>query len=177
MWQLRAHLSEESAVKLDDVGTVAAPHDHVQVHQQLLLLLFIHGRPNPLKKRERKQEYCFGLCLHEPRLSPRMSRTTLTAMMVLLGLCTILLTEPYAPRPISPRSFRSSAVKSQCCPGEIFSFPDDSMLCVLSLSLKETNNNNNNNKHKSNEPAESRLTCVGSETEARPCSERTSWRV
>lgn len=48
-------------------------------------------------------------------------------MIWLLGLCTILLTEPYAPRPISPRSFRSSAVKSQCC-SEIFSFPDDSML-------------------------------------------------
>lgn len=68
-----------------------------------------------------------------------MRRTTFTAMMVLLGLCTILLTEPYAPRPISPRSFRSSAVKSQCCSGEIFSFPDDSMLCVLSLSLKDKN--------------------------------------
>lgn len=56
-------------------------------------------------------------------------------MIWLLGLCTILLTEPYAPRPISPKSLRSSAVKSQCCSGEIFSFPDDSILCVLSLSL------------------------------------------
>lgn len=63
-------------------------------------------------------------------------RLTFTAMIWLLGLCTILLTEPYAPRPISPRSFRSSAVKSQCC-SEIFSFPDDSMLCVLSRSLTE----------------------------------------
>lgn len=64
-------------------------------------------------------------------------------MIWLLGLCTILLTEPYAPRPISPRSLRSSAVKSQCC-SEIFSFPDDSMLCVLSRSLappKQTNQN------------------------------------
>lgn len=44
------HLSEQSAVKLHDVGTVAAPHDHVQVHEQLLLLLLIHRRPNPLKR-------------------------------------------------------------------------------------------------------------------------------
>lgn len=54
-----------------------------------------------------------------------------------VGLWTILLTEPYAPRPISPRSLRSSAVKSQCCSGEIFSFPDDSMLCVRRRSLEE----------------------------------------
>jgi len=54
-----------------------------------------------------------------------------------VGLWTILLTEPYAPRPISPRSLRSSAVKSQCCSGEIFSFPDDSMLCVRRRSLED----------------------------------------
>ncbi len=61
---------------------------------------------------------------------------TLTAMICPLGLCTILLTDPYAPLPISPRSLRSSAVKSQCCSGEIFSFPEDSMLCVRIRSLK-----------------------------------------
>lgn len=60
---------------------------------------------------------------------------TLTAMIWPVGLWTILLTEPYAPRPISPRSLRSSAVKSQCCSGEIFSFPDDSILCVRRRSL------------------------------------------
>ncbi len=60
---------------------------------------------------------------------------TLTAMICPLGLCTILLTDPYAPLPISPRSLRSSAVKSQCCSGEIFS-PEDSMLCVRIRSLK-----------------------------------------
>lgn len=61
---------------------------------------------------------------------------TFTAIIWPVGLWTMLLTEPYAPRPISPRSLRSSAVKSQCCSGEIFSFPDDSMLCVLRRSLK-----------------------------------------
>lgn len=66
----------------------------------------------------------------------RIMWITLTAMICPLGLCTILLTDPYAPLPISPRSLRSSAVKSQCCSGEIFSFPEDSMLCVRSRSLK-----------------------------------------
>lgn len=64
-------------------------------------------------------------------------RGTFTAMIWPVGLWTILLTEPYAPRPISPRSLRSSAVKSQCCSGEIFSFPDDSMLCVRRRSLED----------------------------------------
>lgn len=45
----RAHLPEEGAVELNDVGTVTAPHHHVQVHQQLLLLLLIHCGPNPLQ--------------------------------------------------------------------------------------------------------------------------------
>lgn len=46
------YLSEEGAVELHDVGTVAAPHDHVQVHQQLLLLLLIHGGADPLQGME-----------------------------------------------------------------------------------------------------------------------------
>lgn len=60
----------------------------------------------------------------------------MTAMIWPVGLKTILLTEPYAPRPISPRSLRSSAVKSQCCSGEIFNFPDDSILCRCRRSLE-----------------------------------------
>lgn len=44
-----AHLPEEGAIELDDVGTIAAPHHHLQVHQELLLLLLVHRGPNPLK--------------------------------------------------------------------------------------------------------------------------------
>lgn len=125
----RPHLSEEGAVELDDVGAVAAPHDHVQVHQQLLLLLLVNGGADPLRG------HASGDGGGAEGAGPRAPGLTFTAMIRLLGLCTILLTEPYAPRPISPRSFRSSAVKSQCC-SEIFSFPDDSMLCVRSRSLR-----------------------------------------
>jgi len=41
-----------------------------------------------------------------------MGYSTLTAITVLLRLCTILLTVPNAPLPISPKSWRSSDVKS-----------------------------------------------------------------
>lgn len=44
----QTNLSEESSVKLDDVGAVAAPHDHVEIHQQLLLLTLVYRRPDPL---------------------------------------------------------------------------------------------------------------------------------
>lgn len=74
-------------------------------------------------------------CAFLNRLRCVFQQVTFTAMIWPVGLWTILLTEPYAPRPISPRSRRSSAVKSQCCSGEIFSFPDDSILCVRRRSL------------------------------------------
>lgn len=44
----QTNLSEKSSVKLDDVGAVAAPHDHVEIHQQLLLLALVYRRPDPL---------------------------------------------------------------------------------------------------------------------------------
>ena len=50
----RSYLSEECSVELDDVGTVTAPHHHVQVHQQLLLLLLIHRRPDPLRNKHKR---------------------------------------------------------------------------------------------------------------------------
>lgn len=43
------YLSEKSAIKLDNIGAVATPHDYIQVHQQLLLFLLIHSRADPLK--------------------------------------------------------------------------------------------------------------------------------
>lgn len=43
------HLSEKSAIKLDNIGAVATSHDYIQVHQQLLLFLLIHSRADPLK--------------------------------------------------------------------------------------------------------------------------------
>ena len=50
----RSYLSEERSVELDDVRTVTAPHHHVQVHQQLLLLLLINRRPDPLRNKHRR---------------------------------------------------------------------------------------------------------------------------
>lgn len=47
-----AHLSEERAIKLNNVGAVTASHHHIKVHQKLLLLLLIHCRPNSLKEEE-----------------------------------------------------------------------------------------------------------------------------
>lgn len=47
-----AHLSEECAIKLNNVGAVTASHHHIKVHQKLLLLLLIHCRPNSLKEEE-----------------------------------------------------------------------------------------------------------------------------
>ena len=50
----RPYLSEERSVELDDVGTVTAPHHHVQVHQQLLLLLLVHRGPDPLRNQHKR---------------------------------------------------------------------------------------------------------------------------
>lgn len=44
-------LSKEGTVELNNVRTVAAPHHHVQIHQQLLLLLLVHSGANPLRDR------------------------------------------------------------------------------------------------------------------------------
>lgn len=57
------YLSEEGAVELHDVGTVAAPHDDVQVHQQLLLLLLVHGGANPLREEPQTTSSCFWCLL------------------------------------------------------------------------------------------------------------------
>lgn len=155
-------LSEESAVELNNVWTVTTPHHHIEIHQQLLLLLLIHSGANPLEDRRHKNtpftlltKPVIGPCrlitvsafsqtvpdfiviYFQVLLCKCHSAVTFTAMIWPVGLWTILLTEPYAPRPISPRSLRSSAVKSQSCPGEIFSFPDDSILCVRRRSLEE----------------------------------------
>lgn len=37
-----AHLSEECAIKLNNIRAVTASHHYIKVHQKLLLLLFIH---------------------------------------------------------------------------------------------------------------------------------------
>ena len=50
----RPYLSEERSVELDDVGTVTAPHHHIQVHQQLLLLLLVHRGPDPLRNQHKR---------------------------------------------------------------------------------------------------------------------------
>lgn len=47
-----AHLSEERAIKLNNIRAVTASHHYIKVHQKLLLLLFIHCRPNSLKEEE-----------------------------------------------------------------------------------------------------------------------------
>lgn len=47
-----AHLSEERAVKLNNIRAVTASHHYIKVHQKLLLFLFIHCRPNSLKEEE-----------------------------------------------------------------------------------------------------------------------------
>lgn len=52
-------LSEEGAVELDDVWTVAAPHHHVKIHQQLLLLLLVHSGSNPLMDTQQKDHSDF----------------------------------------------------------------------------------------------------------------------
>lgn len=54
---MRSDLSKESAVELDDVWTVTTPHHHVKIHQQLLLLLLIHSRANPLRNTQNKDTY------------------------------------------------------------------------------------------------------------------------
>jgi len=99
-------LSEEGPVKLDDVGTVAAPHHHVQIHQQLLLLLLIHRGADPLTHTHtHTHTHDLRLLFESDRsleknllsVSPPLSLClclTLTAMICSVGLCTILLTEP-----------------------------------------------------------------------------------
>jgi len=50
--------------------------------------------------------------LHYTKVALNQVTCTLTAMTVPLRECTIRFTVPYAPRPISPSSTKSSAVKS-----------------------------------------------------------------
>lgn len=52
-----AHLSEECAIKLNNIRAVTASHYYIKVHQKLLLFFFIHCRPNSLKEEEWQRLY------------------------------------------------------------------------------------------------------------------------
>ena len=43
------YLSKEGTIELDNKWTIIAPHDNLQVHQQLLLLLLFHCGTNSLQ--------------------------------------------------------------------------------------------------------------------------------
>ena len=47
---INSYFFEESTVELDDVGAFVASHYHIQIHEQLLLLLLVHSRPDSLGK-------------------------------------------------------------------------------------------------------------------------------
>lgn len=60
-----ADLSEQSAVELDDIRAVAAPHHYIQIHEQLLLFLLIHSGANPLQntRTQISADWCSDVCL------------------------------------------------------------------------------------------------------------------
>lgn len=58
-WSAKTHaacsyLSEERTIELNNVWAVTAPHHYIQIHEELLLLFFIHCRPDSLKKKDKR---------------------------------------------------------------------------------------------------------------------------
>ena len=51
-FRTRTHIFEESSIELDNARAVIGPHDHIQIHEQLLLLLVVHRAANALDRHD-----------------------------------------------------------------------------------------------------------------------------
>lgn len=76
----------------------------------------------------------FGISVH---ICENFQNDCLPAITVFVCRKIILFTAPYAPRPISPKSCKSSDVKSYSTPGGICNFP---AACIRIRSLQTHNN-------------------------------------